>query len=118
MWVERIIFWSRRIQISKAVGSNGKLVGSRLAKAVAAPDMKIMSRRVKIIPSSFFDNSFFSSRILSFNDEICNKYCYNFLEMNKSYFRKKGLSTNAWLVGSFYESIYPNLKFIIENNLI
>ena len=72
MCVDKIIFWSRRIQISRDVGSVGKLLGSKLEKAVADPDIKIMSSLVKIVPFEFIDNSSFSSRMLSCRDEICN----------------------------------------------
>ena len=65
MCVDKMIFWSRRIQISRDVGSVGKLLGSKLEKAVDDPDIKIMSSLVKIVLFESIDNSSLSSRTLS-----------------------------------------------------
>ena len=65
MCVDKMIFWSRRIQISRDVGSVGKLLGSKLEKGVDDPDIKIMSSLVKIVLFESIDNSSLSSRMLS-----------------------------------------------------
>ena len=65
MCVDKMIFWSRKIQISRDVGSVGKFWGSRLEKAVDDPDIKIMSSLVKIVLFESIDNSSLNWLMLS-----------------------------------------------------
>ena len=61
--------------MSKEAGTVGKLVGSNVAKSIAAFDMKMMSNLEKMVSFASVCNSFFKESILARKESIWKRFC-------------------------------------------